>query len=58
MLDTTTSSVLLFVMEVVGPLLLLAAIVYGTMAWSKRTWAERQAGERKAKRLFEQRDPM
>jgi hypothetical protein len=57
MLDTPVSQFLLVLMEVVGPLVLLAALIYGTMTWRKRSRAAKEAGDRQAKRLFQQQDP-
>ena len=57
MLDTPTASTMLFIMEVVGPILLLAALVYGTMTWRKRSLRAKQAGDRKTRELYQRPDP-
>jgi hypothetical protein len=36
MLETTESVSLLAIMEIVGPIVLLAALIYGTVQWRRR----------------------
>jgi hypothetical protein len=58
MLETIEAMSLLTVMEIVGPVLLVVALVYGTMQWSSRRWrrmgAMRQAATRKLYRAREE----
>ena len=50
MLDSVQAMSLLTIMEIVGPLVLLAALIYGTVQWSRRrrgpTQAVREASTR------------
>jgi hypothetical protein len=52
MLDTPTSVSLLTLMEVVGPLLLLAALVYGTMQYRRRSASAKRHTEEATRKLY------
>jgi len=57
MLDTPLAATLLILMEVAGPILLLAAITYGTVSWRRRSREAKRKSEAAARRLFATRDP-
>jgi hypothetical protein len=52
MLDTVTSVSLLTLMEVVGPLLLLAALIYGTTQYRKRSRETEQYTDEATRKLY------
>jgi hypothetical protein len=39
-LDSVQAMSLLTIMEIIGPVLLLAVLIYGTVQWSRRRWAD------------------
>jgi hypothetical protein len=49
MLDTPVASTLLILMEEEGPILLLAAIIYGVTTWRKRSRAAKQRSDEAAR---------
>jgi hypothetical protein len=53
---TDASGTLLLVMEVVGPLLLLGALFYGTMAYRRRSARLKQEGDKETKTLYRRGD--
>ena len=54
MLDTLSSTSLLTIMEVVGPIVLAAAMIYGTIAWSRRRRAKAEVSEAATRGLYRQ----
>jgi FtsZ-interacting cell division protein ZipA len=56
MLETITSISLLTIIVIVGPIVLLAAMVYGTMAWHRRDRAATAARDEATRRLYSQKD--
>ena len=54
MLETIESMSLLAIMEIVGPVVLLAALVYGTVQWRRRrSVTSDRAREDATRRLYE-----
>jgi hypothetical protein len=54
MLQTLESLSLLTIMEIVGPIVLLAALIYGTVQWRRRRSAASDAArERATQALYE-----
>jgi membrane-anchored protein YejM (alkaline phosphatase superfamily) len=55
MLETTESISLLAIMEIVGPIVLLVALIYGTVQWRRRRHSLRsdRAREEATRRLYE-----
>jgi hypothetical protein len=53
---TDASGALILVMEIVGPLVLLAALIYGTMTYRRRSAAAKAAGDAATRRLYHQQD--
>jgi hypothetical protein len=54
MLETLESLSLLTIMEIVGPIVLLAALIYGTVQWRRRrSTAPDVARERATQALYE-----
>lgn len=55
MLESIEAMSLLTVMEIVGPLLLAVALIYGTVQWSRRRAGRAEAArERAARRLYQE----
>jgi hypothetical protein len=52
MLETVQSMSLLAVMEIVGPVLLAVALVYGTVQWSRRSRAAKKVSDEATRRLY------
>lgn len=40
------------IIKIAGPLVLLGALAYGVMNWSRRTKAEKEVGDRATRRLY------
>lgn len=55
MLETLSALSLLTLIEIVGPILLLAALIYGSVQWSRRRRAADEAGEARTRRLYTDR---
>jgi hypothetical protein len=55
MLDTLQGMSLLTIMEIVGPILLAAALIYG-IYHSRRRRGDKQAGDAATKRLYAQEE--
>jgi hypothetical protein len=53
---TEPSGIATTVMVILGPVLLLAALIYGTMAYRRRSQRLKQVGDAKTERLFRQED--
>jgi hypothetical protein len=51
-LDTPTSTLLLTLMEIVGPILLAAALIYGMMQYRKRSRQEVRYSEDATRKLY------
>jgi hypothetical protein len=57
MLETVQAMSLLTIMEIVGPILLLAALIYGTVQWSRRRAGRMDAvREAATRRLYREAD--
>jgi hypothetical protein len=52
MLDTPTGTLLLTAMDIVGPLLLLAALIYGTVMYRRRSRQEQQRSDQATRKLY------
>jgi hypothetical protein len=52
MLETVQSMSLLAIMEIVGPVLLAVALVYGIVQWSRRSRAAKKLSEEATRRLY------
>ena len=53
---TDASGTLLLIMEIVGPLLLLGALIYGTMVYRRRSARLKQEGDKETKKLYRRSD--
>ena len=40
------------ILKVVGPIILLGALAYGVMNWTRRTRAEKEQGDQATRRLY------
>lgn len=56
MLETVQSMSLLAIMEIVGPVLLAVALVYGIVQWSRRSRAAKKLSEEDTRRLYREGD--
>lgn len=54
MLESIQAMSLLTIMEVPGPLLLAAALIYGTVQWSRRTDRTEAVREQATRRLYQE----
>jgi hypothetical protein len=55
MLESIQAMSLLAIMEIVGPLLLAVALIYGTIQWSRRRTGRAEAArERATRRLYQE----
>jgi hypothetical protein len=54
MLDTLSSTSLLTIMEIVGPIILAAALIYATMQWSRRRRAKAEVSGAATRGLYRQ----
>ena len=53
MLESNQAMSLLTIMEIIGPVLLIAALIYGTVQWSRRRRGPAQAaGEAATRQLY------
>jgi hypothetical protein len=52
MLDTGQSMSLLAILEIVGPVLLALALIYGIVQWSRRSRAAKRASDEATRRLY------
>jgi hypothetical protein len=52
MLETVQSMSLLAIMEIVGPVLLAVALVYGIVQWSRRSRASKKVSDEATRRLY------
>jgi hypothetical protein len=52
MLETVQSMSLLAIMEIVGPVLLVVALVYGIVQWSRRSRASKKVSDEATRRLY------
>jgi hypothetical protein len=57
MLDTAPAMTILTIMEIVGPLVLAAAFIYGLLVASRRPRTKRTASDAATRRMYEQKDP-
>jgi hypothetical protein len=57
MLETIQSMSLLAIMEIVGPVLLALALIYGIVQWSRTPRATKSVSEKATRRLYRQGDP-
>jgi hypothetical protein len=57
MLDTAPAMTILTIMEIIGPLVLAAALVYGLVVASRRPRSKRTTSDAATRRMYEQRDP-
>jgi hypothetical protein len=57
MLDTAPAMTILAIMEIIGPLVLAAALIYGLVVASRRPRSKRTTSDAAARRMYEQRDP-
>jgi hypothetical protein len=48
---------LLAIMEIVGPVLLALALIYGIVQWSQRPRAAKSVSDEATRRLYRQGDP-
>ena len=48
---------ILTIMEIVGPLVLAAAFIYGLLVASRRPRTKRTASDAATRRMYEQKDP-
>jgi hypothetical protein len=56
MLDTLSSTSLLVAMEIIGPILLAAALIYASVEWSRRRKASVAVSETATRGLYRQAD--
>ena len=56
MLDTLSSTSLLVVMEIIGPIVLAASLIYASIEWSRRRKASVAASETATRGLYRQAD--
>jgi hypothetical protein len=56
-LDSPLAVTLLTGVEIIGPILLGAALIYGIWVASRRPRGTRQASDDATRRLYEQKDP-
>jgi hypothetical protein len=52
MLETVQSMSLLAIMEIVGPILLAIALIYGIVQWSRRPRAAKSISDEATRRLY------
>jgi hypothetical protein len=57
MLDTAPAMTILTIMEIIGPVVLAAALIYGLVVASRRPRAKRTASDAATRRMYEQKDP-
>jgi hypothetical protein len=57
MLDTAPAMTILTIMEIIGPLVLAAALIYGLVVASRRPRSKRMASDTATRRMYEQKDP-
>jgi hypothetical protein len=57
MLETVQSMSLLAIMEIVGPVLLAIALIYGIVQWSRRPRAAKRVSDEATRRLYRRGDP-
>ena len=56
MLETEHSLTLLTIMEIVGPIILAGALLYGIWVASRRRTAQKSVGDAATRRLYQQKD--